>query len=88
MTFENDFVHVEMFCIKKDTKIEPAWRFVFHLIPFREKQARWRTYCKIGTPTKSTEEGKEASDQLASPREWLQERYIETGFPLPAFSPR
>ena len=38
MTFENDFVHVEMFCIKEDTKIEPAWRFVFHLIPFREKQ--------------------------------------------------
>ena len=42
MTFENDFVHVEMFCIKKDTKIEPAWTIGdFYFISFlsgRNKQ--------------------------------------------------
>ena len=92
MTFENDFVHVEMFCIKKDTKIEPAWRFLFHLIPFREKQDgelivgfRHKSWFTSLPPKKSIEE---ASVQPANPQEWFQERCIGTGFPLPAFSLR
>ena len=43
------------------------------------------TPCKIATPKKSIEE---APAQLADPREWLQQCYIVTGFPLPVFSPR
>ena len=36
-------------------------------------------------PKKSIEE---APVQLANPREWLKERYIVAGFPLPSFSSR